>query len=193
MSTKDRFLRASGQLFRSRGYSGTGLKQIVAVSGAPWGSMYHFFPDGKEQLGAETVRYAGALDNEQIRSSFARAHDPVAAVRNIFKSEMRRLKASDFADGCPVATVATDVAATSERVREACSDAFSSWEETIADALVGHGVARPEAQAAASCTLSALEGATLLSRTHKSTKPMRHAMEMAVRIVSEALSDAAGK
>ena len=40
---------------------GTGVKQIVAEAGAPFGSLYHFFPGGKEELGAETIRRSGFL------------------------------------------------------------------------------------------------------------------------------------
>ena len=59
--TKLRLLHAGEQLFRTQGYAGTGLKQLSQAADAPWGSLYHFFPDGKEQLGAEIVAYAGEL------------------------------------------------------------------------------------------------------------------------------------
>ena len=59
--TRERILRASGELFRRQGYMGTGVKQIVAEAGAPFGSIYHFFPGGKEELGAETIRRSGPV------------------------------------------------------------------------------------------------------------------------------------
>jgi AcrR family transcriptional regulator len=49
--TRARLLEAAAQLFREQGYAATGLKQITAEAEAPWGSLYHFFPGGKEQLG----------------------------------------------------------------------------------------------------------------------------------------------
>ena len=51
--TKDRIIDSSAELFRRQGYTGTGVKQIVAAASAPFGSIYHFFPGGKEELGAE--------------------------------------------------------------------------------------------------------------------------------------------
>ena len=57
--TKDRIVNASAELFRRQGYTGTGLKQIAAEAEAPFGSIYHFFPGGKEQLGEEVIRVGG--------------------------------------------------------------------------------------------------------------------------------------
>ena len=57
--TRQRILYASAELFGRRGYSGTGLKQISEASRAPFGSLYHHFPGGKEELGDEVVRQAG--------------------------------------------------------------------------------------------------------------------------------------
>ena len=59
--TKERLLRAGEKLFRSQGYSGTGLKQLAKEAGAPWSSMYHFFPLGKEQLAAEAHARGGGV------------------------------------------------------------------------------------------------------------------------------------
>ena len=50
--TRERILDASTELFRRQGYAGTGLKSVVDKAGAPFGSLYHHFPGGKDQLGA---------------------------------------------------------------------------------------------------------------------------------------------
>ncbi|HEU5448348.1 MAG TPA: TetR/AcrR family transcriptional regulator, partial [Acidimicrobiia bacterium] len=52
MSTRDRIVAAAAQLYGRYGYTGVGLKQVAAESGAPIGSLYHFFPGGKEELAA---------------------------------------------------------------------------------------------------------------------------------------------
>ena len=54
--TRDRIVDASAELFRLQGYNATGVKKIVTAAQAPFGSLYHFFPGGKEQLGADTLR-----------------------------------------------------------------------------------------------------------------------------------------
>ena len=79
--TRDRLIEATAELFRTHGYNGTAVKQIVDTAGAPFGSMYHFFPDGKEQLGAATIRWSGAIYGELIDLFFRPGEDPVAATR----------------------------------------------------------------------------------------------------------------
>ena len=59
--TRERIVTSSAELFRRQGYTGTGMKQIVAEAQAPFGSIYHFFPGGKEELGAEVIRWSGEM------------------------------------------------------------------------------------------------------------------------------------
>src|ERR1700704_2934259 len=60
-TTRDRIVDASAELFRRQGYAATGVKQIVTEAQAPFGSLYHFFPGGKQGLGAEAIRTSGGL------------------------------------------------------------------------------------------------------------------------------------
>ena len=82
--TKDRIVGAGAELFRRQGYTGTGVKQIVAEANAPFGSLYHFFPGGKEELGAATIRHSGAIYGELIDAFFLPAPDVVTAVEDFF-------------------------------------------------------------------------------------------------------------
>lgn len=59
-ATRERILQTGAELFRRQGFAGTGVKQIVAEASAPFGSIYHFFPGGKEQLGEEVIRSSGS-------------------------------------------------------------------------------------------------------------------------------------
>src|SRR5579863_6493114 len=74
-STRQRILETSAELFRRQGYSATGVKQIVTAAQAPFGSLYHFFPGGKEELGAEAIRTSGALYELLIPAVFDHAPD----------------------------------------------------------------------------------------------------------------------
>src|SRR5215467_10056773 len=127
--TKDRIISASGDLLRRQGYSGTGVKQIVAVAGAPFGSLYHFFPGGKEQLGAETIRRSGHMYGLLLPAIFDASPDLVAGVRAFFEAAARELEETGYADGCPIATVALETSGVSEPLRQACADVFDSWIE----------------------------------------------------------------
>src|ERR1700735_3145549 len=113
-STRDRIVGASGELFRKQGYAATGVKQIVTAAQAPFGSVYHFFPGGKEELGAEAIRASGALYELLIPAIFDPAPDLVSAVRAFFAGAAEHVEQTDFADACPIATIALEVSSTSE-------------------------------------------------------------------------------
>jgi len=123
--TRDRIVATSAELFRRQGFASTGVKQIVAEASAPFGSLYHFFPGGKEQLGAEVIRWSGAMYGQLIGLFFTPSADPVEATRNFFAAAGQTLVETDYADACPIATVALEVSSTSEPLREACAEVFA--------------------------------------------------------------------
>ena len=107
--TRERILDASTELFRRQGYAGTGLKAVVAQAGAPFGSLYHHFPGGKDQLAAETIRRAGAEYQAMVGEILLAAPDPVTVVRDVFLGAGETLRQTDWADACPIETVALEV------------------------------------------------------------------------------------
>ena len=114
-----------GELLRLKGYSGTGVKEIVATAQAPFGSLYHHFPGGKEQLGAEIVRWSGREYAELGPLVFDAAPDVVTGVRLFFAGAAENLAESGWVAGCPIATVALEVANTSEPLRIATAETFT--------------------------------------------------------------------
>ena len=81
--TKDRIMETTAQLFQRYGYTGTGLKQIVAEANAPFGSIYHHFPNGKAQLGEEVIRRSGQMYKELFEAIFDAAPDVVTRDRRL--------------------------------------------------------------------------------------------------------------
>jgi AcrR family transcriptional regulator len=185
--TKDRIVTTSAELFRRQGYTGTGLKQIVAEASAPFGSIYHFFPGGKEQLGAETIRWSGAMYGQLLPAVFDPAPDPVTAVRNFFAGAAEHLVESGYADACPIATVALEVSSSSEPLREACADVFDGWIDAATERLAGEGIETARARELAIGMVAALEGAFVLARALRSTEPLAVAGELTADAVQRAL------
>ena len=188
--TRDRIVFTSAELFRRQGYAGTGLKQISAASGAPFGSIYHFFPGGKEELGATTLREGGRFFLA-LFGQYADEHpDVIEALGEFFDGAAETLVATDYADACPIATIALEVSSTSEPLREAAAEAFDSWLEALAALLEEAGIAKEEAAPLATAVLCALEGAFILCRTKRTTEPLAAARDMAVGSVERALAAA---
>jgi len=185
--TKERILDTTAELFRRYGYTGTGLKQIVADANAPFGSVYHFFPGGKAELGEAVVRRSGQMYLELVTAVFEAAPDPVTGTRDVFSGAAAVLRETDFIDACPIATVALEVANTSEPMRRAAADAFESWLDVLHDRFTAAGIGAPRASELAIELFCSLEGAFLLSRTTRSVEPILIAGRAATAAVQAAL------
>jgi len=188
--TRDRIVYASAELLRRQGYAGTGLKQIVSEAQAPFGSLYHFFPGGKEQLADEVLRTGGRFFLALYELFAAAAPDLPTAVRDFFAGAAQTLESTGFADACPIATVAGEVASTNEVLRQATADVFESWLCAVTEDAIEAGVDPARARAMAQAVLALLEGAFLLSRATRSTEPMRSCSDAAVALVRAELSKA---
>jgi AcrR family transcriptional regulator len=187
--TKDRILESSGELFRRQGYVGTGIKQIVEAAGAPFGSIYHFFPGGKEELGAETIRRSGALYGLLFVEFVGPEVDLVKGVRAFFAGAAETLRETDFADACPIATVALEISSTNEELRQACADVFNLWIKGGTARFVEAGIKKKQARALVIEMLAGLEGAFVLSRALRSTEPVERAGEVSATSIERALAD----
>lgn len=174
--TRERILFAAAELFRRQGYYGTGLKQVVAEAEAPFGSLYHHFPGGKQELAEEVVGMAGAFFQALVTAVYDEQRTPEASVRAIFTGAAETLEATGYEDACPIETVALEVASTDERLRQATAAVFARWTEALTERLGDRGKAH--------AVIAALEGAFILSRAARSTEPMLAAGEMAAAFVA---------
>src|SRR6478752_2493019 len=180
-TTRERILDASGELFSRQGYAGTGLKAILTASHAPYGSLYHFFPGGKEELGVAALRAGGEVYRRLVEAYFTEGADVAEATQTFFEGAAAVVREGEYADACPIATVALEVANTSEPMREAAAGAFESWLEVLERRFVEAGMTPALARDVAVELFCAIEGAFLLSRTTRSTE----AIEIAGRAATE--------
>ena len=171
MNARDRLIDSMAQSLRSAGYHNTGLNQIVADSGAPKGSMYHYFPGGKVALAVAAVDHAAAQVAARIGEILQAGLPPRAALEAVIEFFATEMEASAFTKGCPVATITLEEAATTPQIQAACAAAYGAWHDGLAAFLEGHGVA--EARTAAETFLMLLEGGLLLTRAQLSAAPLR--------------------
>lgn len=174
-------------MFQHYGYSATGLKQIGTQAQAPFGSIYHFFPGGKEQLGEQVIRQAGGMYQQLVLGVMQSAPDPVAAVRAVFAGAADVLRSTDYQDACPIATVALEVASSNETLRLATSDVFDGWIVAARKFFVAGGIPVARTEGLAMVLIELLEGAFLLSRAAKRTDAMDAASDAAAALVAAAL------
>ena len=188
-TTRDRLVEVSSDLFRRQGYVASGLKQIAREADAQIGSLYHFFPGGKSELGAEAIRRSGAMYGMLIPAVFDPAPDVATAVRDFFAGAAEHLVETNYADACPIATVALEVSSTSDGLRRACAEVFESWIAAGTERFVAAGLPEGIARQLAIGMLTALEGAFVLARAARDTEALRIAGELTASTVERTLAE----
>jgi TetR/AcrR family transcriptional regulator, lmrAB and yxaGH operons repressor len=186
---RDKIVRAATELLRRRGYAATGINEIAELSGAPKGSLYHYFPDGKEQIAAEALRYAGDLVHATILNLLRANQSPGDAARAYGKLLGGWMAKSAFTDGCPVATTMLEISPNVSAIVEAGGAALASWIDAFAEALEASGVPSDKARALARNAIMLFEGALILARVERSSAAIETAAEQAASLFDEAVAN----
>ena len=187
---RDAIIVAAAHLFRQRGFAATGMNDIVAESGAPKGSVYHYFPDGKAQIGAAALAFTGEYQRSRIQVLAEAEHDPIAFIRTMLDRSASALETSDFRNGCPVAGVVVDTPPSDTRIMRAADDALGLWRDVIAGVCTRAGIPPDRAAFLASVAISAFEGALIQARAARDLAPLHVAGEAMSILVTTELSRA---
>ncbi|MGA5647867.1 TetR/AcrR family transcriptional regulator [Streptomyces seoulensis] len=188
--TRARIQGAAAMLFRRHGYSATGLKRIATEADAPFGSIYHFFPGGKQQLAEHTIRTSGTEYGRLVLALLDSVPDPAESLVHAFEAAADDLAAADYADACPIGTVALEVASSNEGLRIATAEVFEEWVGAAAE-WFGRRVAEPDAaRSLAYSMIMMLEGAFMLSRAARDPEPLRVAGRSMAELLRTAVAGA---
>src|SRR5436309_1980419 len=140
-STRDQIIETTCNLLESQGYHATGLNQIIAESGSPKGSLYYYFPLGKEELTEAAVARSGRIVEKNIRVGLADNDDPAEAIASFVRMIAQGVEASNFSAGGPLMTVALETVNSSERLNLACREAYGWIRTAFTEKLVTSGLA----------------------------------------------------
>jgi len=163
-------VRSAASLIRTRGVSATSFSEVLEDSGAPRGSIYHHFPQGKEQLTEEAIRWTseGVLEHQRA----CKATTPAGVLDHFIKPWHEAVVTSRGAAGCPVAGVAVDTLPEARELMALVKGTFASWIDLLADQLEAAGLTRDRARGVALATLAAVEGALILCRAERNPRPL---------------------
>ncbi|MGK8512622.1 TetR/AcrR family transcriptional regulator [Nocardia asiatica] len=170
---------ASGLLAR-HGYHGFGLKALSEAAELPYGSIYHHFPGGKEEIAVAAITGTGVLTGRMIRQA---PTDVFATMATLFEFMVGKLADSQWTDGCPIGTPALDGGSDVEAVRSACVSAFDTMEQAFAGLLAELGLGGEDAAELATTVVAAYEGATILARIRQTDAPLRTVAKSMERLV----------
>ena len=167
---RERMLESAVSLIAERGVSGTSVDEVLAVSGAPRGSVYHHFPGGRAQLVQEAVELAGTSIGDLVRG--AGDADPAAVFDAFLASWREALRASDYRAGCPVLAVAIESRDGTTTLVDTARATFDEWREALGEMLRRGGASPARARRLATLVVAAVEGAVVLSRAERTLKPL---------------------
>jgi AcrR family transcriptional regulator len=171
-STREAILTAAAELMRHKGYGAVGMKDIAVASGAPIGSLYHHFRRGKVEIAREALINAGAAYALIIPSIVDGYTDLGEAIEGAFRQAAEDMAGTGFANMCPVASVAAEVADTVEDLRDTSATVFQSWIDGGTAYFVWRGLDEQRARELTLALVGALEGAFVLARTLRDTEPL---------------------
>jgi TetR/AcrR family transcriptional regulator, lmrAB and yxaGH operons repressor len=175
-------------LFRRQGYSRTGLNEIVDVSGAPKGSLYHYFPLGKSSIAMAAVKEAG----QRVAATLTKIAEESRSTGELLKRHAELLagwmRASGFRDGCPITTVLLELAPGDRDVTEAGRAAYRARVAILSDKLIADGFQRARADALAILCTSALQGALIQARVERSGRPLEITAAELARLLDHAVA-----
>ena len=180
--TRERLVEGAAELIREQGVEATSLDQILARTGTSKSQLYHYFAD-KDALVREVIAH-------QASAVLAAGEEAMGAVRSWstlrawFDSIVAAQEADACRHGCPVGTIAAELADTDDRARADLAEAFAGWEEEIAallERMRANGRFRPrtDTRALAVSTLASIQGGLLLSKTFRDPAPLRNSLDAA--------------
>lgn len=172
-NAREQILQTTCVLLEKQGFHGTGLNEIVKESGAPKGSLYHYFPAGKEQITAEAVMQAGQITAERIRNGLTGSASASKAIHDFIMLVAENVERSNFSTGGPLTAVAMETATQSERINQACRDAYGLLRDAFREKLLDSGFTKSKAEELATFITASVEGGIILSRTYHTADPLR--------------------
>lgn len=170
-STRSNMLISAAEVMRERGAAGVTIDEVLARSGAPRGSVYYHFPEGRNQILAEALRWAGDTIADSIDSAADRG--ALLLVRGFTEFWERTLQESDFGAGCPVVAAAIGCANDEAELAAIASDIFGRWRDALTRAFVADDFDAAEAESLAVTCIASLEGAVVLCRSIRNVEPLR--------------------
>ncbi|WP_406858798.1 TetR/AcrR family transcriptional regulator [Streptomyces sp. HUAS MG47] len=182
--TRERIVSAASLLMQRQGYEGTGIKQVAQEAQATLGSVYHFFPGGKQALGVAAVQHAGQEFADLLSTTLSQEADPAKAITACARALATHLRESEWTDGCPISATALETTGRVPDIEQAAAQAFQHWQDLVADTLREAGLPNDDAHDLALTVISTLEGAELTAQVSKSETPLLVAGEHLARLIN---------
>ncbi len=187
-NSRDKMLDAAITLMRGSGLTGAGINEIVRASGAPKGSVYHFFPEGKVQLATQALRVYSGRVLSFIEQALSSREEPRAKLEALFGALAQRVESGRFRQSCAVGTVSLDLDSDLESLRVVLEGMLAEWQALIARHFAFETVR--ETRSFAGMIVTCIEGAYIRCRAEASSEPFVEAGRWLAQLVPSAAKPA---
>jgi len=167
--TRQRIVEAARDLFWEKGYTATGLAELLQRAGANSGSFYHFFESKDAVLRTVLETYEDLLDPQIIQPVFDKHATPVERIFALLDSYRERLLSTNCQYGCPIGRLALELDPENAPAHERIARNFTAWRKAVESCVRDAGIEHP--QDVAAFVLTVMEGGVMQSRAYASIEP----------------------
>jgi TetR/AcrR family transcriptional regulator, lmrAB and yxaGH operons repressor len=185
MDSRKKMIEAASRLFQIQGFHATGLNEILKESQAPKGSLYYYFPSGKEELALSAIELASNIIQSKIKSSLSIYADPILAIQNVIKDMEAAIEEYGKLQNVSLSLLALETYLSSETLREACKESFVNLENIYAEKLMESGISSQAAQNLGMVIQAMIEGAITISITKKDTTTLSAVADQIKVLISQ--------
>ena len=173
--TRDIFVERTQNLLLRQGGLDVSLTSVLRACGANKGSLYHFFPEGKEELLVAAMQRQSECALSSNKAFLASSKSTGEAVFRLAKSLATMIESENCPEFLPFSAAGSITDEASEALRTLCAETLESLERLYADSLREEGLPTKLAKSLASVIISTIEGALLQARTRGTSLPLKNA------------------
>ncbi len=173
MDTKSLIIEIATKLFQQKGYMGVGLSEILKACNISKGSLYHHFPNGKEELLVACLQSLNEVITLDIENIFDQHPTTKEATQAMIEKLIVHFETEGTIVGYTFSSIVSEMASLSEPVRNACSLLYSKMQRIYSNKLVADGFSTETAHSIALTMVATIEGGMLLCLTQNASDPLK--------------------
>jgi TetR/AcrR family transcriptional repressor of lmrAB and yxaGH operons len=173
MDTKSLIIEIATNLFQQKGYKGVGVNEILKVCNITKGSLYHHFPNGKEELLIACLQSMEEAITKDINNIFNRHQTTFDATQAMIEKLVADFEREGTITGKTFSSMVSEMASVSEPVRNACSSLYTKIQGIYLNKLVEDGFTKETANSIALMMTASIEGGIMLCLTQKASEPLK--------------------
>ncbi|MDQ0111928.1 TetR/AcrR family transcriptional regulator [Paenibacillus harenae] len=185
-NAKQSIVETASKLFVTQGYHATGLSQIIKESECPKGSVYYYFPKGKEELAIASIECTKQVVLAKWNDCFNKYDNPAEAIAMFIKELAVDVAKNGYEGYVPFSFwIAAETSSVSDKLREASQSVFAAWQNVISSRLHMTGIGQAKSNELGTVIVSLLEGALLLAITNRDTTPLLSASKCVPYLITK--------